>query len=989
MTQTLTGHYGQTITPGISPYGLSLAFTSTAQVLPTATGADGVFSAAANVNLTLDGYGYIAAGNGTGSAAAGIGIDLTGSSIVTINTPSTAPGSGLHGVVGGTNFSGAGGVGVSMTGGGQLTNDSGASIFGGTGYTAVGAAAVVAAGGTIVTNDGTMYGGQNLMAGGSGGAGVQLSGGAKLYNHGTVQGDQAYTAMTNGGIGVVADGAGVVVQNYASIYGGNINSNNANAVSAGVGVKLSNGAALTTTATGAIHGGKAYNTGSSGTYVAGTVGGNAADIYSGATLTVDSGGYLRGGEGATIGAGVYLDGGTLINNGGDVQAGIDQTATPIIGNAVEFGPKGGELVVYSGAFFGGTIAGFAAGDSVDFKGWVGPNSQSATFTGGTFSIAAGNGDGTLNFAGLTPGGSFTYASDGSGGTLVTLTGPGSAVTQPIVIGSSSYPNPLVVGDGGTVGAGGPVISVTPSGEGALTAVTTSLASGATLTVNANGSITGGASNGSGGVTNAGSGVAISGPNASVTVNSGGSVTGGYSGTTGVHGGTGVSMGASGGTHTFSLTNHGIITGGAGNAGGGYGVSLANIQSATAATFTNDGKVYGGSSYAGPRFGSAPQGGTGVSLNQAVYLNNTGLIEGGAGGVYGGIGLQLVSGAQAYNKVGGTIEGGSAGLNQTGGIGVDILQGSTLTTAALIEGGAAAGAHGVAGNAVDFAYIANFGRTKLVIDPGASFVGNIAGFGKPDQYIDITNLTRTGTSSAFTSSTYTMSTPEGNLTFTGLTVGNEFVFNSDGGSGTDITVACFLRGTRIRTERGEAPIETLAIGDRVLTMSGIVQPIKWIGRRSYSRACAAGNPEIMPIKIARGALGDHLPARDLWVSPEHAMLIDGMLIPAATLVNGTSIIQDDTIDDVTYLHLEFDTHVVIFAEGALAESFVDDASREMFDNAAQFDQLYPHAVRTPARFCAPRVEDGWELEAVRRRLAERALSLTADTQTGREILRTPA
>jgi O-antigen biosynthesis protein len=70
-------------------------------------------------------------------------------------------------------------------------------------------------------------------------------------------------------------------------------------------------------------------------------------------------------------------------------------------------------------------------------------------------------------------------------------------------------------------------------------------------------------------------------------------------------------------------------------------------------------------------------------------------------------------------------------------------------------------------------------------------------------------------------------------------------------------------------------------------------------------------------------------------------------------------------------LEFDAHAVIFAEGAPAESFVDDESREMFDNAAEFRRRYPSAVRTSARFCAPRVEDGWELQDVRRRLAERA------------------
>jgi Hint domain len=167
------------------------------------------------------------------------------------------------------------------------------------------------------------------------------------------------------------------------------------------------------------------------------------------------------------------------------------------------------------------------------------------------------------------------------------------------------------------------------------------------------------------------------------------------------------------------------------------------------------------------------------------------------------------------------------------------------------------------------------------------------------------------------------------------------------------------------------IESLKIGDRVMTMSGITRPIRWIGRRSYSNDAAWGNREVLPILIRAGALGDELPQRDLWVSPEHAMFIDGMLIPAAALVNGTSIVQEEFIDEVTYFHVEFDTHTVIYAEGAASESFIDDASRQMFDNASQYARLYPTAVRMPARFCAPRIEDGEALEAVRVRLAARS------------------
>jgi hypothetical protein len=99
-----------------------------------------------------------------------------------------------------------------------------------------------------------------------------------------------------------------------------------------------------------------------------------------------------------------------------------------------------------------------------------------------------------------------------------------------------------------------------------------------------------------------------------------------------------------------------------------------------------------------------------------------------------------------------------------------------------------------------------------------------------------------------------------------------------------------------------------------------------------------------------------------------MWIDDMLIPARALTNGVSITQEEWADGVTYLHLEFDTHTLIYAEGAPAESFIDDESRGQFDNAEEYSMLYPQALRGPACSCGPRVEEGEVLEATRRRLA---------------------
>jgi subtilisin family serine protease len=184
-------------------------------------------------------------------------------------------------------------------------------------------------------------------------------------------------------------------------------------------------------------------------------------------------------------------------------------------------------------------------------------------------------------------------------------------------------------------------------------------------------------------------------------------------------------------------------------------------------------------------------------------------------------------------------------------------------------------------------------------------------------------------------------------------------------------ACYCRGTLILTDRGEIPVEALRIDDRLVTMSADTNPIKWIGRRSYSGRFVLGRRDILPICIKAGALGDQTPRRDLWISPHHAMFLDGVLIEAKDLINGVSVVQAQAVEKVEYFHLELDDHDVIFAEGALSESYVDDDNRGLFHNASEFQILYPDRVNTQARYCAPRCDEGYEIEAARRRIDARA------------------
>ena len=180
----------------------------------------------------------------------------------------------------------------------------------------------------------------------------------------------------------------------------------------------------------------------------------------------------------------------------------------------------------------------------------------------------------------------------------------------------------------------------------------------------------------------------------------------------------------------------------------------------------------------------------------------------------------------------------------------------------------------------------------------------------------------------------------------------------------LTPACYCTGTLIRTPRGDVPVEQLAAGDLVETQDGSAQPVLWIGRRSYGGRFLAGRDELYPVRIEASALGDGVPSRDLLVSQKHAMYLGGLLVPAGELVNGSTITIDRRRSRVDYLHIELASHNVVWAENAASETFVDDDSRGTFHNAAEY--AGPES-SGPMAYYAPRVSQGFQLEAIRRSL----------------------
>ncbi len=182
--------------------------------------------------------------------------------------------------------------------------------------------------------------------------------------------------------------------------------------------------------------------------------------------------------------------------------------------------------------------------------------------------------------------------------------------------------------------------------------------------------------------------------------------------------------------------------------------------------------------------------------------------------------------------------------------------------------------------------------------------------------------------------------------------------------------CYAAGTRIAVPGGEVAVERLAIGDLVATLGGTARPVKWIGHATHSAAEIAAHRNLRPVIVRAGALADGMPHRDLRLSPMHALLLDDALVPAAALVNGVSILREEEVAPVSYFHIELEDHDIVFAEGAPAETYVDDASRMLFDNADEYAELYG-AWTKPGSFATPRIEEGIQIAALRHRLAARA------------------
>ena len=440
-------------------------------------------------------------------------------------------------------------------------------------------------------------------------------------------------------------------------------------------------------------------------------------------------------------------------------------------------------------------------------------------------------------------------------------------------------------------------------------------------------------------------------------------------------------------------------GGGGGPGGSNGAKALSSSAHTVVGATGQGgqgqlgNFGGGAGGAGNSHGAGGAGGGGLGAGGDIFVAQGGTltVDGGllsSGTVTGGTGAQdggaygsgiFIQGNETITlgaPVGTTLDvsgviadqTGSGGKGVTAGTGAVVINGSG--TVKLDAENTFVGGIVVESGTLDLAQAGAAGGGPIRFDPGVlEFSPSTAPSNPIENFVAGDSIEIT--TFAFTHESYT----GGVLTLDGA--GGPVTLNVPGADPADLQFSvvdgttiigtdqtpCFCRGTLICTDRGEVPVETLAVGDRIVTLSGEESPIVWIGTGrvlvARGRRCAA-----TPIIVRQGALANDVPHRDLRITKGHSLFLDGVLIPAEFLVNHRSIVWDDHAQVVEFYHIELATHDVLLADGAPAESYRDDGNRWLFQNANSGRHQPP---KLP---CAPVVTGGPIVDAVWRRVLQR-------------------
>ena len=432
------------------------------------------------------------------------------------------------------------------------------------------------------------------------------------------------------------------------------------------------------------------------------------------------------------------------------------------------------------------------------------------------------------------------------------------------------------------------------------------------------------------------------------------------------GGFGAGKGAAGsngfaGPSSESTQVPGQAFGGAG--GGGLGAGGA-IFVADGGQLTIDGGLITGGTVVGGASGG-PNAGVGSAYGSGIFIDGNTTITLATPASTTLTISNVITDEQANGGIGkGVLSIGSGGT-------VDLNATNTFTGGITITGGVLElSAPGAAGSG-QITFDAP-GDPTLLFSSTAAPANPIAGLG-PGDFIGVTDKTLSGD------------------VYSGTAAGGSLVLDFSGGGSVTLTivgsysqddfpivnnqiaVTCFLAGTAILTPVGDVAVEQLKVGDKVMTQTGEglrPEQVRWIGHRRVDAARHPRPADVLPVRVRRDAFGPDLPHRDLFLSPNHAIFVDEVLIPVRYLVNGDSIRQMPSTRPISYFHIELDRHSVVLAEGLACESYLDTGCRQMFQNGGAAVALHADftALAWEASGYAPLVITGSKLEAVRSRLA---------------------
>ena len=961
-----------TILGGVYTSGVTLS-NPTTENPATVTGTISVASGTALLGLSgtawmVTDQGRIASGTGNGiSLASGGSIDVAAGALITAGASGAyiygAPGSVTNaGTIDGTTV-----VGVALRAGGSVANVASGFVYGA--Y-----AGVYISGGTgSVTNAGRI----------GAAAGYAYSDGVALLTGGMVSNALSGT-IASYRKGIAIYGSSGTVLNAGAIAG-----------TAFIGVALQSGGIVSNAASGTITGGY------SGVYGGGTAATvtNYGSIGAGHGFSISSGVALfNGGEVSNLGSGVITGvykGVAIYNGAGTVVNAATIAATGSSGNAVSLSSGFGNLLVdepgaiFVGAVNGGNTIGNTSVSTLELassslQGTIGGlGTQFTEFAqmvldeganwviSGANSLAAGvtlsdNGSLLVNDGTLTGAGSVViaeYPGIFAGATVVGTAAVWS--TARIVVGDSGVGSLAIESNGKATTTIDAVIANQSGAAGSsVNVVAGDWQVGGTLDIgnNASGALAV-AAGGTVGVAALDAGIQNSGTSDGV-----GQIS--VSGTSSALNVSGNAIVGDAGTALMSIVNGATFTatdltiGAQATGSGAVFLSDAGSRIDLSGTLSVGTSLGIGELTLGP-FGTVVA--SRVVLNGDV-VNQGGLLDpnevdvtsghsfkgfgglGSAGDLIMNLGTLEGTGLQQLLTVMGTLSGTGAVLIDNDST-LEFGGGPVSTTQSVSFGGP------IGGLIIDD--IGAFGATITAINVGDTIVVNTA--------VPVT----------FSQSGSLVSVLEGSTTVGVLAFASPTLATIGLGALVDQVAPCFVAGTRIATVRGEVRVEDLLVGEQVHVLGGPAKPIVWIGHRVVNCIAHPDRRKVWPVRITAEAFGPGRPCRDLWLSPDHALYVAGVLIPVKCLINGTTI-EQLPVESVTYYHLELLQHAVVLAEGLPAESYLDTGDRGNFANGGGPVTLHPDFSSRvwDAAGCAPVVVDGPQLEAARRQIAAAAVDAPA-------------